>query len=78
MMPESTTPLKFLEAIGDQTHAAIVIAARTDVAVAVLLNKLIAADRVLRDDPRLRAGLNMLKSKGLMTEQQITEILGAS
>lgn len=76
MIPFSTTPLVLIEAVGDAKMLELLTAAQTDPAVALTLLKATAADRIRRSDPRLREGLETLRDKGLLTNQEITNLIG--
>lgn len=76
MIPSFTTPLVFFRAVGDAKMAQLVAAAQTDPIVGLLLLKATAADRIRRDDPELREGLETLRDKGLLTNQEITNLIG--
>lgn len=76
MIPFSTTPLVVFEAVGDTKMLEILAAAQTDPVVALMVLKATASDRIRRDDPRLREGLETLRDKGLLTNQEITNLIG--
>lgn len=76
MLPSSTTPLNFFRAIGDSKLLELCTAAQSDPVVLCLLLKAGSADRIRRDDPDLRQGLNILVGKQLLTQAEVTQILG--
>lgn len=76
MIPFSTTPLVVFEAIGDTKMLELLAAAQTDPVVALILLKAAAADRVRRDDPRLREGLQILVTKNLLTQEEVNNLIG--
>lgn len=77
MIAQFTTPLSFFRAIGDERMLQLCAAAQSDPVVFLLLLKAGSADRIRRDDPDLRQGLNILVGKQLLTQAEVTALIGA-
>lgn len=71
------TKLAFRYRMTDQEYVGILTAAKTDVEVAAWIETFNMVSQVNLDDPRTKSGLDMMVSKGLLTEQRETEILTA-
>lgn len=70
------TPLQFIDRFTDEEQLAIVSATLANPAVKLWYDKLLAAQEVVFDDPRLSVGMNNLVAAGLITEARKVEILG--
>lgn len=72
------TKLALAVRLGVTVEVAIETAAATDPVVRVLLGRVSKAAYVDLDDPMLEYGLRVFVDKGLMTAEQVTEVLGAA
>lgn len=72
------TKLALAVRLGITVEVAIETAATTDPVVRVLLGRVSKASFVDLDDPMLEYGLRVFVDKGLMTSEQVTEVLGAA
>lgn len=75
--PPIITKLAFRYRMTDQEYVGILTAAKTDVEVAAWVETFNMVSQINLDDPRTKSGLDMMVSKGLLTEQRETEILTA-
>lgn len=66
------TPLTILGRLTQTEEAAL--ASSTDLAVAIVRNRLIAASEVRSDDPRTAEGRAILGAKGILTAERAAEI----
>jgi hypothetical protein len=73
--PQTTTPLEFIERFTEAEQLAIVTAAMSVPALRLWYDKLMAAQQVVFDDPRLEAGLDALVASGLITQSRKAAIL---
>jgi hypothetical protein len=71
------TKLALAVRLGVTVEVALETAATTDPVVRVLLGRVSKASFVDLDDPMLEYGLRAFVDKGLMTSEQVTEVLGA-
>lgn len=83
-VPEVITPvlrritkLALAIRLGVTTEVAIETAAVSDPVVRVLLGRVSKASYVDLDDPLLEYGLRVFEDKGLMTPEQVTDVLSA-
>lgn len=74
--PRTTTPLQFIERFTEAEQLAIVTAAMQVPALRLWYDKLMAAQQVVFDDPRLAAGMDALVAAGLLTAERNAEVLG--
>lgn len=73
--PVGTTvlsPLQILSRLTAEEEAALT--ASTDLAVAIVRNRLIAATEVRSDDPRTAEGASILVAKGILTDERAEEV----
>jgi len=75
--PRIVTKLAFRYRLTDAEYVGILTAAKTDVSVAAWIETFNIVSQVNLDDPRTKAGLDMMVSKGLLTAERKTEILTA-
>jgi hypothetical protein len=75
--PRIVTKLAFRYRLTDAEYVGILTAAKTDVSVAAWIETFNIVSQVNLDDPRTKAGLDMMVSKGLLTAERETEILTA-
>lgn len=73
--PRIITKVATLSRFTDAEFVGIVTAAKTDVEVEAWKIKFDAASTITLDDPRTQAGVALLVSKGLLTEERGTAIL---
>lgn len=73
--PRTCTPLEFIERFTEAEQLAVVTAAMQVPALRLWYDKLMAAQQVVEDDPRLAAGLDALVSAGLITQQRRDEVM---
>lgn len=73
--PRTCTPLEFIERFTEAEQLAVVTAAMQVPALRLWYDKLMAAQQVVEDDPRLAMGIDALVSAGLITEQRRKEVL---
>jgi hypothetical protein len=73
--PRTCTPLEFIERFTEVEQLAVVTAAMQVPALRLWYDKLMAAQQVVEDDPRLAAGLDALVSAGLITQQRRDEVM---
>jgi hypothetical protein len=73
--PPIITKLAFRYRMTDQEYVGILTAAKTDVEVAAWVETFNMVSQINLDDPRTKSGLDMMVSKGLLTQQRETEIL---
>lgn len=71
----SMTPLQFIERFSQSEQLAIVTAAMSAPALRLWYDKLMAAQEVVFDDPRLSGGLDALVGAGLITVERKGELL---
>jgi hypothetical protein len=76
--PRIVTKLAFRYRLTDAEYVGILTAAKTDVSVAAWIETFNIVSQVNLDDPRTKAGLDMMVSKGLLTAERETEILTAA
>lgn len=78
-MPEvrRITKLALSIRLGVTAEVAIETAAASDPVVRVLLGRVSKASYVDLDDPLLEYGLRVFEDKGLMTSEQVTDVLSA-
>ena len=76
--PRTCTPLEFIERFTEAEQLAVVTAAMQVPALRLWYDKLMAAQQVVEDDPRLASGLDALVSAGLITEQRRDEVMAWS
>lgn len=69
------TPLQFIERFTGEEQLSIVTAAMTTPALRLWYDKLMAAQEVVFNDPRLSAGLDALVTAGLITAERKSELL---
>lgn len=69
------SPLEFIERFTEAEQLAVVTAAMQVPALRLWYDKLMAAQQVVEDDPRLAIGLDALVSAGLITEQRRNEVM---
>jgi hypothetical protein len=69
------TPLQFMEEFTTEERIALRTFAKSDVLAEDWLDLLKAANEVRMDDPRTRAGLDYMVSKGVLSQARIEEIL---
>jgi hypothetical protein len=77
VLPPIITRLAFRYRLTDAEYVGILTAAKTDVSVAAWVETFNIVSQVNLDDPRTKAGLDMMVSKGLLTAERETEILTA-
>jgi hypothetical protein len=70
--PVALTPLTILGRLTPAEEAAL--SGSTDLAVAIVRNRLIAASEVRSDDPRTAEGAAILVGKGIITAERAAEI----
>jgi hypothetical protein len=70
--PVALTPLTILGRLTPAEEAAL--SGSTDLAVAIVRNRLIAASEVRSDDPRTAEGAAILVAKGIITDERAAEI----
>lgn len=75
--PPVITKVAFRFRLTDVEYAAILEAADTDYAVKAWVETFNMVSQVNLSDERTIAGLNVLSSKGLLTQERATEILSA-
>lgn len=75
--PRHITKLALAIRLGVTTEVAIETAAASDPVVRVLLGRVSKASYVDLDDPLLEYGLRVFVNKGLMTSEQVTDVLSA-
>lgn len=73
--PRTCTPLEFIERFTEAEQLAVVTAAMQVPALRLWYDKLMAAQQVVEDDPRLASGLDALVSAGLITQQRRDEVM---
>lgn len=71
------TKLAFRYRLTDAEYVGILSAAKTDVEVQAWVETFNMVTQVNLDDPRTATGLEMMVTKGLLTEERKTEILTA-
>lgn len=76
--PRTCTPLEFIERFTEAEQLAVVTAAMQVPALRLWYDKLMAAQQVVEDDPRLAAGIDALVSAGLITQQRRDEVMAWS
>jgi hypothetical protein len=76
-LPPIITKLAFRYRMTDAEYVGILSAAKTDVEVAAWLETFNMVSQVNLADPRTLSGLEMMVSKGLLTEERVKEILDA-
>ena len=76
--PRTCTPLEFIERFTEAEQLAVVTAAMQVPALRLWYDKLMAAQQVVEDDPRLAIGLEALVSAGLITAQRRDEVMAWS
>jgi hypothetical protein len=76
-LPPTITKLAFRFRLTDAEYVAILEAADTDYAVKAWVETFNMVSQVNLSDERTIAGLNVLSSKGLLTQERATEILSA-
>jgi len=77
VLPPIITRLAFRYRLTDAEYVGILTAAKTDVSVAAWVETFNIVSQVNLNDPRTKAGLDMMVSKGLLTAERETEILTA-
>lgn len=76
-VPRHITKLALAIRLGVTAEVAIETAAASDPVVRVLLGRVSKAAYVDLDDPLLEYGLRVFVDKGLMTSEQVTDVLSA-
>jgi len=76
-VPPVVTKTAFRFRLTDAEYVAILSAAKTDVEVQAWVETFNMVTQVNLDDPRTATGLEMMVTKGLLTEERKTEILTA-
>ena len=71
------TKIEFRFRLTDAEYVGILSAAKTDVEVQAWVETFNMVTQVNLDDPRTATGLEMMVTKGLLTEERKTEILTA-
>jgi len=71
------TKLAFRYRLTDAEYVGILSAAKTDIEVQAWVETFNMVTQVNLDDPRTATGLEMMVTKGLLTEERKTEILTA-
>jgi hypothetical protein len=77
LAPQLVTKVAFRFRLTDAEYVAILEAADTDYAVKAWVETFNMVSQVNLSDERTIAGLNVLSSKGLLTQERATEILSA-
>lgn len=75
--PPIITRLAFRYRLTDAEYVGILTAAKTDVSVTAWVETFNIVTQINLNDPRTKAGLDMMVSKGLLTAERETEILTA-
>jgi hypothetical protein len=76
-LPPVITKVAFRFRLTDAEYVAILTASKTDVAVEAWVSTFNMVSQVNLSDERTVAGLNVLVSEGLLTQERATEILSA-
>jgi len=75
--PTSLTPLQFIDRLSEAEQLALATAAMTQAPIKIWYDKLLAADTLTLDDPRLAAGLQAMVAAGLLTPSRALDLVGA-
>lgn len=73
--PPIITKISLLTRLTDEEYVGILVAAKVDVEVEAWKNKFDTTGTVNLEDTRTITGMNLLVSKGLLTQERATEIL---
>jgi hypothetical protein len=73
--PNIITKLAMIDRFTEAEYEGVLTAAKTDVQVQGWLDRFASANQVNLDDSRTVSGINLLVSKGLLTQQRGQEIL---
>lgn len=74
-MPQTCTPLEFIERFTDAEQLAVATATATSPALRLWFDKLMAAQEIVFTDPRLGAGLDAFVAAGTISPSRKTQIL---
>jgi hypothetical protein len=75
VVPQSVTPLEYIERFTESEQIAIVTAAMSNAQLRLWYDKLMAAQEVVFTDSRLSAGLDALVTAGLITADRKAQLL---